>query len=98
MKECCEGHVPQRSDTCPIHKNLRWAELHDNELTLDYKTDAIFYCRVLGCDAFDWHVRLGFGKWPWLNTAGTKDSQIFSNTVRLKILFHKLSMREGDEK
>lgn len=104
--EWCTEHLPARPGICHEHK-YNWDEFHNEELKKIYGIDAIFYCPVFGCDEFEvvWQRR------PWVdNELSLKDvtdskraeeflaNRVFKTDIRLKIIFHKLALREGDGK
>ncbi|OGF79983.1 hypothetical protein A2926_02300 [Candidatus Giovannonibacteria bacterium RIFCSPLOWO2_01_FULL_44_40] len=105
----CGEHKPE-SDACPVH-NLRWQEMCTNALTHTltgaYNISALFYCSVFFCDEFAWCAGKHRIDYPWrcfleynhLPSDFVDITRVaFENTVRLKILFHKLAGREGDGK
>lgn len=97
----CGEHEPQ-SDVCPIHQ-LRFRELHigDDDVVLKsiFNLRAVFFCPVLGCDKYSFP-----GPGPYFpKEPGWAGSSVLGAVVlRLaalnKILFHKLSLSEGDGK
>ncbi|OGF73031.1 hypothetical protein A3E06_00395 [Candidatus Giovannonibacteria bacterium RIFCSPHIGHO2_12_FULL_44_42] len=67
-------------------------ELHEEEFE-KFQVLAIFYCPVLSCDKFVACVVKDS-----LVGKGMQSNPVFKIAARLKILYHKLSIREGNGK
>lgn len=102
MEKWCGKHEPDGGDACTLHFK-KWEELHAEDLQ-KYNLEALFYCPVLSCDKFALPRNSGNPAARVRPSAGSFDKneqigwEIFLNYARLKILFCKLSKREGDGK
>ena len=95
----CGGHKPGESDACPKH-NRRWHELCRSSVAADESlllrgVLSIFYCPILDCDKFDVCYDSSRAK---IRIMDYYNECVFNNTISLKIILHRLALREGDGK
>lgn len=97
-KQWCGEHRPE-SDVCPKHYR-GWHELCRSDIAADEElllrgVLSIFYCPIWSCDEFKFYYDSSKAK---IRMRDYYMECVLNNTIRLKILFHKLGEREKNEK